>query len=338
MVDTLRMGRADLRGHDAGVDDDLVGPGSLQHAGLHLASRGRDDLQAGLFRYRKRRKADRRRAAANQERLAPRDAQARAQRSVTGLQHLGQCAERVPGKFRVEREDTRPRDARVLGIRPVELPSHAAHHRGHALAGRHLAARIVDDGAHAFDAEHSRKLHGRRCTDASEPLGTIQPEGANLDEHLPWRRRGPRDVLEDERVGATGLMKSPGFLGQLPTGRLSGTGRVPFSMGCRRRCRRARTDPGEPPRRWRAWPAWSWSLRCGFQHRLRVGRHDEGPRPTATQPVAKGASTPRLGKSRFRSGSANPAFASSTLETLETSPRRGLAKENEPDQRDHGAV
>ena len=151
-------------------------PIASQCAGALGAAGGGEDGQAAVLGEHGGGHADRRGAAADQQRLAGLGVEPDGQRAVGGLEHLGDGAEGRPVEVGVERDDLAGGDAGVLGVAAVEGAAHAAHHRRDLLPGRELAAGGGGDDAGGLDAQHARERHALGEPKPGVQLGAVEPE------------------------------------------------------------------------------------------------------------------------------------------------------------------
>ena len=166
-------------------------------------TRGRDHDQPPVLGEDCRGHADRRGAAANQERLAGLGIESDAQRPMGGLKHLGHRADHRPVQFRGERNDLCRRHARVLRVAAIEGATHPSHESRNLLARLEIAAGRSHDDADGLDAEYPRERHALSKAETGMQLGAVEPERLHLDQHPAVPRRGNRQVANPQRLRRT---------------------------------------------------------------------------------------------------------------------------------------
>jgi hypothetical protein len=206
-------GRVHAAGHQfahsrrdrAVVGDDVVDAGLAQRARLGLRARRGQNGEAAALGEDRGGQADRRRAAADQQRLTGLHVQPDGQRPVRGLEHLGHGSQRRPRQVAAERDRLRDRHARELRVAAIEAAAHPAHHRDDLLADGQFAARAGGDDAGRLDPWHARERDlGVAETEPGLQFGAVQPEGLDLDEDPAGLGLGHRALADDKRVGRRG--------------------------------------------------------------------------------------------------------------------------------------
>jgi hypothetical protein len=149
--------------------------------------------------------ADRRRAAANQQRLAALHVEPDGQRSICRLQRLRHRTQCRPGQLTPEWDRLRDWYARELRVAAVEAATHATHHRDDLLSDLQLTTRAGGDETGCLDAGDPRQ--GDVGIGEPEPglqLGAVQTEGLDFDQDPAGLGLGDRALAQDERLGRCG--------------------------------------------------------------------------------------------------------------------------------------
>ncbi len=185
------------------VDDDVIGAGGLERGALALLARRGEDLQAAVLGDGDGRHADRRRAAADEQRLARLEPEL-LERAPCRPEALGDRPQLRPGERGVDRDDVRGGQQRVLGVAAIEIPPHPAHGGDDRLTRFH-------DLPHAFDAEDTGELHGvAGLPGPRAQLGAVEPERPHAHQDPARARLGGRDLLDAQHVRTAGLVDDGG--------------------------------------------------------------------------------------------------------------------------------
>ena len=183
--------------------DDVIGAGGLERGALALLARRGEDLQAAVLGDGDGRHADRRRAAADEQRLARLEAE-QVERAPCRPEALGDRAQLRPIERRLDRDDVRGGQQRVLGVAAVEISPHPAHGGDDRLTRFH-------DLPHAFDAEDTGELHGvAGLPGPRAQLGAVEPERPHAHQDPARARLGGRDLLDAQHVRTAGLVDDGG--------------------------------------------------------------------------------------------------------------------------------
>ncbi len=197
----------------AAVDDRVVDADRLERAGPLGTAGGRDDREAAILGEDGRGHADRGGAAADQQRLPGLGVEADGERSVGGLEHLGDRAERRPVEVGAERDDLAGGDAGVLGVAAVERAAHPAHHRRDLPAGLELAPGSRDHGAGGLDAEHAREGDALGEPESRVQLGAVSPNALTRISTHPGAGSGIGSSRISRASGGPGAVEHRGAHG-----------------------------------------------------------------------------------------------------------------------------